>query len=224
MLRLRRTLLLALVAALLLPLGSARADTSGGAGLPTILHASATSGGADVGAAPRVAPKPKPRPKPTPRPKPKPQPRPKPKPKPQPHPAPSGVFPIRGAFNFGSAEGRFGAPRRGHTHQGQDVIAAEGTRLVSPVAGTVLHASYQAGGAGNYVVIHGRDRRDYVLMHMLHSAVVRVGSSVRAGQTVGMVGNTGASFGAHLHFEIWVGGWQSGGHPIDPLSTLRRWR
>jgi murein DD-endopeptidase MepM/ murein hydrolase activator NlpD len=141
---------------------------------------------------------------------------------PRPQPVASrGVFPVRGAFNFGGSDARFGAPRRGHVHQGQDVLAAEGTPLVAPVSGSARYTPYQAGGAGNYVVIRGRDGRDYVLMHLRHPAVVRVGDTVRAGQQIGLVGHTGDAFGPHLHFEIWVGGWQSGGHPIDPLPFLR---
>jgi murein DD-endopeptidase MepM/ murein hydrolase activator NlpD len=52
---------------------------------------------------------------------------------------------------------------------------------------------------------------------------VSTGDPVRTGQLVGEVGNTGRSFGAHLHFEIWVGGWFSGGAPVDPLPFLQAW-
>jgi murein DD-endopeptidase MepM/ murein hydrolase activator NlpD len=54
--------------------------------------------------------------------------------------------------------------------------------------------------------------------------MVTEGQRVRIGAPLGEVGNTGASFGAHLHFEVWVrGGWYTGGEPIDPLPLLRRW-
>ena len=44
------------------------------------------------------------------------------------------AFPVLGPHDFGGAEGRFGAPRSGHTHQGQDVMAACGTRSSPPAA------------------------------------------------------------------------------------------
>ena len=53
---------------------------------------------------------------------------------------------------------------------------------------------------------------------------MRVGDTVTVGQLVGKVGSTGNSTGAHLHFEIWVGGgWYTGGHPTDPLPLLKSW-
>jgi murein DD-endopeptidase MepM/ murein hydrolase activator NlpD len=104
------------------------------------------------------------------------------------------------------------------------VLAAEGTWLRSPANGRVIYRAYQASGAGNYLVIHGTDRLDYVLMHMQSTPLVATGGSVRAGQKVGRVGHTGDAQGPHLHFEIWVGGWYAhGGHPIDPLPYLKRW-
>jgi murein DD-endopeptidase MepM/ murein hydrolase activator NlpD len=61
-------------------------------------------------------------------------------------------------------------------------------------------------------------------MHMRTGSVrVREGQRVRTGQRIGDVGTTGSSSGPHLHFEVWVGGWFAGGHPIDPLPLLRVW-
>ena len=44
--------------------------------------------------------------------------------------------------------------------------------MPTTVAGTVFWRAYQADGAGNYVVLHGDDGRDYVFMHMLTGSVV----------------------------------------------------
>lgn len=139
--------------------------------------------------------------------------------------APSGVFPVQGPYSFGGADARFGAMRNGHIHQGQDVIAAEGTPVVSPVAGVVYWRAYQAGGAGNYVVVRGDDGRDYVFMHFEDgSTAVAKGQRVSAGQQLGRVGATGDADGPHLHFEIWPDGWGvKGSQPIDPLPTLQSW-
>ncbi|HKP88481.1 MAG TPA: peptidoglycan DD-metalloendopeptidase family protein [Thermoleophilaceae bacterium] len=143
---------------------------------------------------------------------------------PTPPPATAGhVFPVVGSFGFGSDGSRFGAPRGDHTHQGQDVAAAEGTPIVSVSAGTVYWRAYQAGGAGNYVVIRAGDGYDYVYMHMREGSTVKPGEKVTAGDLVGHVGTTGSSDGPHLHFEVWDGPWQAGGHPIDPLPLLRSW-
>jgi murein DD-endopeptidase MepM/ murein hydrolase activator NlpD len=136
----------------------------------------------------------------------------------------SGVFPVAGPHTFGGPDARFGARRAGHTHQGQDVLAAEGTPLVSPIRGRALYRASQPRGAGNYVVIHGADGRDYVFMHLRSRALVAAGAAVRAGQRIGAVGHTGDATGPHLHFEVWIGGWYAhGGHPVDPLPFLRRW-
>lgn len=135
-------------------------------------------------------------------------------------------FPVAGPFSWGGLDGRFGAGRKGHIHQGQDLAAAEGTPLVAPRGGTVKTVQYQASGAGHYVVLTGAgEGRDYVFMHLKTGSIpVRVGQRVRTGQVIGQVGNTGRSFGAHLHFEVWTGGgWYSGGKPIDPLPLLRAW-
>ena len=134
-------------------------------------------------------------------------------------------FPLAGPFSYGGEDARFGARRRGHRHQGQDLSAAEGTPVVAPRGGTVKAVEYQARGAGHYVVVAGAgDDRDYVFMHLREGSIpVREGQRVRTGQRLGEVGNTGGSSGPHLHFEVWRGGWFSGGRPIDPLPLLRAW-
>jgi murein DD-endopeptidase MepM/ murein hydrolase activator NlpD len=135
-------------------------------------------------------------------------------------------FPVAGPFSWGGADARFGAGRTGHRHQGQDLSAAEGTPVVAPRGGTIKAVQYQANGGGHYVVLSasGEDR-DYVFMHLVSGSIPVVkGQTVRTGQRIGQVGNTGASFGAHLHFEIWTGGgWYTGGKPVDPLPYLKAW-
>jgi len=132
------------------------------------------------------------------------------------------IFPVRGKHSYGDG---IGAPRAGHTHQGQDISAKCGTRLVAAQGGTVQVAAYQAGGAGYYVVIDtiGSDV-DHVYMHMIGPLGVVPGQVVYTGQGFGQVGSTGRSSGCHLHFEMWSPpGWYEGGSFWDPAPYLRAW-
>lgn len=131
------------------------------------------------------------------------------------------VFPVRGPFSFGSSGSRFGAGRPGHSHQGQDLSASCGTRLVSIRKARVVYNRWDGGG-GNYVVLRNLGTNThFVYMHLLRRSPLKVGQVVGAGAPIGRVGNTGRSSGCHLHFEYWVGAWQTGGRPIDPLPYLR---
>lgn len=138
--------------------------------------------------------------------------------------APAGeyVFPIRAAHNYGTAINRYGAPRSGRTHQGQDVLAACGSRLVAAHAGKVSVVD-TGGAAGNYLVIQSTDKTDMAYMHMRSRASVSKGQTVTAGQTVGYVGETGDATTCHLHFELWTPHWWDGGHTFDPLPRLKQW-
>ena len=137
----------------------------------------------------------------------------------------TGVFPVAGPHTYGGDDARFGAGRRGRSHEGQDIVAAAGTPVVAPTAGTVAFVDYQAGGAGHYVVLTAEDGRTFFFAHLQTGSIaVSKGQRVPAATTLGRVGSTGASSGPHLHFEIWVGGWRhQGGKPIDPLAQLRAW-
>jgi murein DD-endopeptidase MepM/ murein hydrolase activator NlpD len=134
------------------------------------------------------------------------------------------AFPVLGAHDFGSSGARFGAGRSGHTHEGQDVMAACGTPLVAARGGRVQYAGYQSA-AGNYLIIDGKGTGyDTGYMHLLEPSPLQEGMMVRTGQPIGLVGETGNAAGCHLHFEIWTApGWYEGGSPIDPLPYLEQW-
>jgi murein DD-endopeptidase MepM/ murein hydrolase activator NlpD len=135
-------------------------------------------------------------------------------------PAPTGsmIFPVAGPHTFGDG---FGAARSGHTHQGQDIMAACGTPLVAVSRAKVKFVSYQ-GAAGNYVVIRNKKlHQDYMYAHLATRASVIKGTVVQPGQQIGIVGDTGDATACHLHFELWLGKWYRGGHPINPMPYLQ---
>lgn len=133
-------------------------------------------------------------------------------------------FPVLGPHDYGGAAGRFGAARAGHTHEGQDVMAKCGTPLVAARGGTVQYNGYEAA-AGNYIVIDGKGTGfDFAYMHLLEPSPLQTGMTVRTGEPIGVVGQTGDATACHLHFEIWTApGWYEGGSPIDPLPFLEEW-
>ena len=130
-------------------------------------------------------------------------------------------FPIVGRHRYGEGGARFGG---GRGHQGQDIFAPCGTPLVAARGGTVQFKQYH-GRAGHYLVIDGAETGvDFAYMHLRDAALVDEGDSVKTGQLLGYVGNTGVADGCHLHFEQWSGpGWYAGGSAFDPLPDLRVW-
>jgi murein DD-endopeptidase MepM/ murein hydrolase activator NlpD len=134
------------------------------------------------------------------------------------------IFPIRARHNFGSTGAQFGAGRSGHSHQGHDVFAKCGARMVAARGGVVKAKKYHSA-AGHYVVIDGDSTDvDYFYAHLVTATPLNVGDRVATGQQIGQVGQSGNARGCHLHFELWAGpGWYSGGRPFDPLQSLKAW-
>jgi hypothetical protein len=134
------------------------------------------------------------------------------------------MFPIRGRHDYGGAGSRFGAGRAGHSHQGQDVFARCGTKLVAARAGTVQFNQYHSA-AGYYVVVDGyKSSYDYVYMHLQERSPFHAGDTVKTGQMIGRVGESGNAQGCHLHYEMWTApGWYDGGNPFDPYRLLKAW-
>jgi hypothetical protein len=130
------------------------------------------------------------------------------------------VFPVRAKHSYGDAIGA------GRGHQGLDIMARCGTPLIAARGGTVYYNEYQAGGAGNYIVINlaGTRKESHVYMHLARPSPLKVGSRVKTGQKIGVVGTTGRSTACHLHFEHWSSpGWYQGGTFLDPTGPVRSW-
>src|SRR5436309_525950 len=101
-------------------------------------------------------------------------------------------------------------------------LAVIAVSLALPASASAADSS---GGAGLYVGMPASGTQyDFAFMHLQPGSVrVHPGQSGKPGRRIGSVGHTGDASGPHLHFEVWVGAWQMGGHPIDPLPLLRSW-
>ena len=114
-------------------------------------------------------------------------------------------WPVVGLFTVTSPYGY----RSLGNHRGIDIsgASASGSLVVAGAAGTVTTAGWSTGGYGNYVIIDHGNGVETLYAHMLdNSIMVNVGDKVTKGQAIGRVGNTGYSFGAHLHFEVRING------------------
>ena len=99
-------------------------------------------------------------------------------------------------------------------HKGLDIAAPEGTEIYAAEEGQVVSAGWNSGGYGNVVMIEHPDGYATVYAHMIMVYAVE-GQYVTKGQLIGFVGNTGNSFGNHLHFEV-----RYQGICLDPAGFL----
>jgi murein DD-endopeptidase MepM/ murein hydrolase activator NlpD len=98
-------------------------------------------------------------------------------------------------------------------HAGLDIAAPEGTPIRAADSGKVVLMAW-TGGYGNYTCIQHTSSLASCYAHQSRYGT-SVGANVSKGQVIGYVGNTGHSFGAHLHFEARVGG-----SPVNPMNYL----
>ena len=128
------------------------------------------------------------------------------------------LCPVRGAGKW-DISNSFGAPRDGQrSHAGNDIFAKRGAPVVANVDGRIRTASGSRAGLAYY--LEGVDGVTYYGSH-LHELRAASGESVKRGDVIGTVGNTGNAKGTppHLHFEVKPGG----GAAIDPYALLRSW-
>lgn len=108
-------------------------------------------------------------------------------------------------------------------HSGIDIDGETGDKVMAYKSGVVYKTSYNAYGWGNYVLIyHGKvnGKKIYSGYAHLDSISVKKGDEVVQGQKIGELGNTGRSYGSHLHFEIYKGGTNPSEHRVNPTPYL----
>ena len=108
-------------------------------------------------------------------------------------------------------------------HKGIDVVGKDYTcdYIRAHSKGVVIGVrkdcnNFENGSYGNYVILDHGNGYQTLYGHMEYGSVhVNVGDSVNEGEVIGYMGNTGESFGAHLHFEV-----RHNGNRIDPYSYI----
>jgi murein DD-endopeptidase MepM/ murein hydrolase activator NlpD len=92
-------------------------------------------------------------------------------------------------------------PRWGKNHNGVDLNLNLGDTVVAAWSGKVRYAKFNEGGFGNLVIIRHYNGLETYYAH-LSKLLVQPNDEIKAGEVLGLGGNTGHSFGPHLHFEV----------------------
>ncbi|MEN9967960.1 MAG: hypothetical protein RIR94_129 [Bacteroidota bacterium] len=100
----------------------------------------------------------------------------------------------------GIVTSRYG-PRNGRNHNGIDIDLETGDTVYATWSGKVRYAKYNDGGFGNLVIIRHPNGLETLYAH-LSKFLVYPDQDIVAGEPIGLGGNTGHSYGSHLHFEI----------------------
>jgi len=123
------------------------------------------------------------------------------------------IWPIKGwvTSNFGYRQSPYGGSSE--FHKGIDIAAKAGNPIIAPADGIVAESVNRAD-MGNYVVLKHKNGISTGYAHMLRSAV-HFGKSVKKGEVIGYVGNSGRSTGSHLHYSVMLNGVQ-----VNPRKYL----
>jgi murein DD-endopeptidase MepM/ murein hydrolase activator NlpD len=122
-------------------------------------------------------------------------------------------WPVRAAVS--SEFGRRRSPWSGSLefHEGIDIVARPGTRVVAPSSGSVAFVGSTPEYGNTVLLDHGNEIR--TRFSHLERVTVSTGQTVERGQPIALSGNTGRSTGPHLHYEIIVRG-----RPVNPRHYL----
>jgi len=91
--------------------------------------------------------------------------------------------------------------RKGRMHYGIDINVTTGDTIYAAFSGRIRYSKFNDGGYGNLIVIRHYNGLETYYAHLSKLFVVP-NELVEAGHPIGLGGNTGHSYGAHLHFEV----------------------
>jgi murein DD-endopeptidase MepM/ murein hydrolase activator NlpD len=137
------------------------------------------------------------------------------------------VFPVGGQTDWGDSYGGARSDVPGNWHHGDDLFAPLGTPVVAVADGTIFAVGWnRVGGWRLWLVDHSGN--DFYYAHLSgYTTLARNNRSVRRGDVIGFVGNTGDAFTTlpHLHFEVHPTGLLYLGYDgaVDPTTYLRSW-
>ena len=110
-------------------------------------------------------------------------------------------------------------------HAGIDYGAPTGTPIPSPIDGKVIQSWFSPNqpSGGNETQIWDGQKYTHIFMHQ-SKRKVKTGDRVHQGQIIGLVGNTGNSFGSHLHWQVNKGKGYLNNHPdsVNPLTWAKQ--
>ena len=133
---------------------------------------------------------------------------------------------LPGTYEISSEYGYRTHPTLGYRklHAGQDMAASVGTPIYAAAAGTVTTAG-MVDGTGTITIKHEIDGQVWYTsyLHMYEDGIhVKVGDTVKAGQMIAGVGNTGRSSGSHLHFEVRTKDDTADESTVEPWGWLKQ--
>jgi murein DD-endopeptidase MepM/ murein hydrolase activator NlpD len=135
-------------------------------------------------------------------------------------PVPEGRVTARLRWPLDEGHTLVGSPfgsRGGRAHEGIDLPAPPGTPVFASADGEVVYAGDGIRGYGNLIVLQHPGDLLTVYAHN-QALLVSQGQTVRAGDRIALVGQTGRATGPHLHFEV-----RQGQIPRDPMPYLPAW-
>lgn len=114
-------------------------------------------------------------------------------------------WPVPGYYGITSYFGPRDLYGKADNHTGTDIGVPQGVAIHAAQSGVVTLSRYNSS-YGNYCIISHGNGYATLYAHQRQLPLVQAGDTVEKGQVIGYVGNTGNSFGAHLHFELRVNG------------------
>jgi murein DD-endopeptidase MepM/ murein hydrolase activator NlpD len=102
-------------------------------------------------------------------------------------------------------------------HHGVDVALPVGTQLIAPADGEIAHKGNGASGGFTLIIRH-EDNWHTAYYHLKAASPLAIGARVKAGDPIALSGNTGASTGPHLHWELRRS--RKWGDTVDPVPYM----